>query len=1011
MSFDIKTLGLDFPHAATTPTESAFEIGNAVRLVEEGEGVVIEAKGRPLEAFAHEIGPETTHLLLGGCCSDDLGSFLAGAIATAKDSLLVLDVSFTNLRTLPSALTACYHIEELNISGLRLGEAGLPHWLGSLSNLRVLFADQLGINQLPLCISQMSELSTLSIRRNQLLHLPSWMCLLSKLERLYLEGNPFFGLWNEVLSSIFPKQVPVIQMRGEPPSTSTSAAASPTSTAPSSIHETAERPPSTPSESPKSRRPTLNRMKSDNEVSKKLFPMSPAVTRNGSDQWSASSSQFDVSSSGSLASANGPTHQKDTLDREATVRGRLPESDSKWSFLRKKVTRKASQPGNLNTSAGFALSRAAAPSDVEAIATVKDSGSEGGSADHKSLPKIQTGATLRARKGLPIMGSALPRHEGADLKQGRDKLMAAFVPKAASRGAEVPPTSQGQSNTLHIAVPEHKRRSYLIVDQTSSGVDMSSEPSPSASACPSSASSLQWKEDPLDWKSRIHALMCHLRDLDDLAPGAIARRNAFGNSEAASEIGSTVGIHQSGPYPDPVSTNSENSPIRRRPSGMALSSVPIAAATEVRDDSRRRHRIIAEIISSEESYIRGLQELCDIYVGPSRLSDDKSTQPILPSQEHRAIFGNVEGLLQFHADAFLPSLKACTAGLLTSGPGDDDGDDDCQRTAQVAEAVGSVFVKHSGWFRMYSAYINGCDEAQALIALYMSTTSNSATAVLRSAAATATSGSSNIDLVSGKELASMTPGQKKRFKTFMKRSREHPRHSQLSIESYLLLPVQRIPRYELLLRDLARSTDPSRLEDPKALTCALGQISSIAASVNESKRQSEQDRKLLAWQSRLRTQWQTPLVLPHRRLIRDGQLQLRRIVSRVRAYPSAATPSTALTMMDKDEAACDGAFSSGQDLHLECLERRIVSINVTLLLCNDVGVLVEETQRDSPNAPVNFFSFLRLRPAASGSARCQLLGQTYLRIVDTQRIYHFSAPSHTEAVAWCESINAVAEAQ
>lgn len=52
--------------------------------------------------------------------------------------------------------------------------------------------------------------------------------------------------------------------------------------------------------------------------------------------------------------------------------------------------------------------------------------------------------------------------------------------------------------------------------------------------------------------------------------------------------------------------------------------------------------------------------------------------------------------------------------------------------------------------------------------------------------------------VPGKSVA-LTSGQRKRIKSYLKRCRLNPRHSQLNLEGYLLLPVQRIPRYRLLV--------------------------------------------------------------------------------------------------------------------------------------------------------------------------------------------------------------------
>jgi hypothetical protein len=45
----------------------------------------------------------------------------------------------------------------------------------------------------------------------------------------------------------------------------------------------------------------------------------------------------------------------------------------------------------------------------------------------------------------------------------------------------------------------------------------------------------------------------------------------------------------------------------------------------------------------------------------------------------------------------------------------------------------------------------------------------------------------------------LTTSQRKRIKSYLKRCRMNPRHSQLNLEGYLLLPVQRIPRYRLLV--------------------------------------------------------------------------------------------------------------------------------------------------------------------------------------------------------------------
>jgi ribosomal protein S15P/S13E len=144
-------------------------------------------------------------------------------------------------------------------------------------------------------------------------------------------------------------------------------------------------------------------------------------------------------------------------------------------------------------------------------------------------------------------------------------------------------------------------------------------------------------------------------------------------------------------------------------------------------------------------------------------------------------------------------------------------------------------------------------------------------------------GVADVGSSSANGMANLTTSQKKRIKSYLKRCRMNPRHSQLNLEGYLLLPVQRIPRYRLLvshilslilikltlrkLEELLRSTPPSNgyIEDP--LDKALAEISSLANNMNEGKRESESRRKLVQWQSRIRGRFPSPLVQPHRSVL------------------------------------------------------------------------------------------------------------------------------------------------
>jgi ribosomal protein S15P/S13E len=133
-------------------------------------------------------------------------------------------------------------------------------------------------------------------------------------------------------------------------------------------------------------------------------------------------------------------------------------------------------------------------------------------------------------------------------------------------------------------------------------------------------------------------------------------------------------------------------------------------------------------------------------------------------------------------------------------------------------------------------------------------------------------------------IPNLTTGQRKRIKAYLKRCRLNPRHKQLNLEGYLLLPVQRIPRYKMMvcnslsslfvltnscplhlqLEELLRSTPPTYeyMDDP--LDRALAEIALLANNMNEGKRESESRRKLVQWQSKIRGKFPSPLVQPHR---------------------------------------------------------------------------------------------------------------------------------------------------
>ena len=106
----------------------------------------------------------------------------------------------------------------------------------------------------------------------------------------------------------------------------------------------------------------------------------------------------------------------------------------------------------------------------------------------------------------------------------------------------------------------------------------------------------------------------------------------------------------------------------------------------------------------------------------------------------------------------------------------------------------------------------------------------------------------------------------------LKTCHQDPRCKKLTLSAFLLEPVQRIPRYKMLLEDYVKRRLPDH-PDYKPAAEALKTISKVAADVNSSITESENMLKMLEIQSKLPANALTPAVLPSRKLLKEGELQ------------------------------------------------------------------------------------------------------------------------------------------
>ena len=121
----------------------------------------------------------------------------------------------------------------------------------------------------------------------------------------------------------------------------------------------------------------------------------------------------------------------------------------------------------------------------------------------------------------------------------------------------------------------------------------------------------------------------------------------------------------------------------------------------------------------------------------------------IPEEQSKSLFQNIEAICSFH-ERFLEELKV-------------------EQEKETLDGVINVFLKHSDFFKVYVDYIIGFSNANHTHNT-LSTISKAYVAILDEA-----------------------------------RKSEDCR---LDIMSYLIMPVQRIPRYELLLQELEKNLDP-----------------------------------------------------------------------------------------------------------------------------------------------------------------------------------------------------------
>ncbi|WVR06412.1 hypothetical protein IAU60_003443 [Kwoniella sp. DSM 27419] len=969
------------------------------------------------------IDEGVTHLLLPSCGSHIL-SFLPALISILAPSLVVLDISNNDLSFLPSTLANCSSLEELNVSSNPLRQ--LPSFFGDLIGLQVLAVDNCSVQSLPVELSLLGSLHTLCARQNKMISLPSWLCLLNHLETLKIDGNPFAPEWAAILAPILSapsrsrpgshnRHLSInngLQSPASIPLTSSLTASSlrdPAAQATTSLHLgviAEDQPRFVPiKEADSTRGGGLRKMRSAGSLLGKLNTntqssyevTSPPSTTERLAPPVVANKFASLGSSQGRRAASAMGNYQTTLQPPAST----SKTSGKWGFLRKMSMHR------LRDKDKAATIQESASSNLRTMPQLPHMNSD----PVPTLPRPNMPST-RSAMTLPTQKSVLP----AELNEFGQ------ITEAVSNLALAPSAT---------APVHNKRRSYLPLDLGPPSINVSIPPTSPFIAplagldgldrLPRAASegtiatmTLQSAEEA---RQGLESIKSYLRDLFDLSRPPIEPYGGFevvGSADGSCGASSAPSDNLGSPMSSIAVQNSEARRARRP----TLDTQPSRAASVVesegnslqeldsgkkyKNDRSKRAKIIREIYETERTYVRGLGELISIYVKPAgqAVNPNKSNETVIPAAERKIVFGGIESILTIHRDNFLPALEKAVKTLL-EGQDDEEGN----MSAAAAHSVGEVFRTYIAYMKQYSTYINNFDNALSRMQTWSAPSSTPNTPAFSSKPSTPNVGISQSSVSVGMSVianlsdtttptsgSQMTASQKKRVKTFLKRCKEHPKHSQINLESYLLLPIQRVPRYKLLLEDLAMCTPPRSDGIRDTLDDALNEIASLASLMNEEKREADSRLRLLSWQQRITKSGPSPLVQPHRRLILEGPLRLIRLVKKNSTFVEADS-------MPYDDQTITAP--SKVVVPVEYIKPELVDRPVMLVLCSDLMVLA--TQRgEGWEGAVDLFNVLRM---ATLREPASIVHDNVLRVVDNKSIYYFDGASHEETIQWCRAIN------
>ncbi|KAL1789207.1 FYVE, and PH domain-containing 4, partial [Sigmodon hispidus] len=227
-------------------------------------------------------------------------------------------------------------------------------------------------------------------------------------------------------------------------------------------------------------------------------------------------------------------------------------------------------------------------------------------------------------------------------------------------------------------------------------------------------------------------------------------------------------------------------------------------------NEQKLHNIARELLLTERAYVSRLNLLDQVFY--CKLLEE-ANRGSFPAEMVNKIFSNISSINAFHSKFLLPELEKR------------------MQEWETTPRIGDILQKLAPFLKMYGEYVKGFDNAVELV----------------------------------KNMSERVP----QFKSVTEEIQKQKICGNLTLQHHMLEPIQRIPRYEMLLKDYLKKLSPDS-PDWNDAKKSLEIISTAASHSNSAIRKMENLKKLLEIYEMLGEE--EDIVNPSNELIKEGQI-------------------------------------------------------------------------------------------------------------------------------------------